>query len=259
MRYLAAVPRPLKRAAAALADRLPSDRHSALLNFSRYAKSFLSTADLSFEERYRSYVGVFAPGEVRGYLATPPSNRFDALGIAFEEAAGDDPLNRMFCVDALTQLPDDLLLLTDKMTMATSLECRVPLLDHELVELAARIPSSVKVAGGELKHLMKKALEGVLPRAILHRSKRGFGAPMGAWLKAELFPLVESLLSREAIEARGLLRHEPVRRLIEDHRANRVDGTDRLLALLNFELWCRIFLDRLAPQDVASQLREAVA
>jgi len=259
MRYLAAVPGPLKRAAAALADRLPSDRHSALLNLSRYAKSFLSTADLSFEERYRAYVGVFTPNEAREYLATATPNRFDALAIAFESATGDDPLGRMFCVDALTQLPDDLLLLTDKMTMATSLECRVPLLDHELVELAARIPAKVKVAGGELKHLMKKTLEGILPREILYRSKRGFGAPMGAWLKAELFPLVESLLSRESIEARGLLRYEPIRKLIDDHRANRIDGTDRLLALLNLEVWCRVFLDRLAPQDVADHLREAVA
>ncbi len=258
MRYLAAAPRLLKRAAAALADRLPSDRHSPLLNFSRYVKSFLSTADLSFEERYRAYVGVFAPAEARELLAVAPSDRFDAIGMAFDVAEGDDALNRMLCVDALTQLPDDLLLLTDKMTMATSLECRVPLLDHELVELAARIPSGVKVARGELKSLMKKALKGVLPEEILNRPKRGFGAPMGAWLKAELLPLVESLLSRAAVEARGFLRYEPIGRLIEDHRANRVDGTDRLLALLNFEVWSRIYLDRVAPVAAADQLREAV-
>jgi asparagine synthase (glutamine-hydrolysing) len=259
MRYLDAVPRRLKRAAAALAERLPSDRHSTLMNLSRYAKSFLGSADLSFEDRYRSYVGVFAPGEAAEFIAAPPAQRIDALGAAFEVADGNDALNRMFCVDALTQLPDDLLLLTDKMTMATSLECRVPLLDHELVELAARIPSRVKVAGGELKHVMKKALEGILPKEILYRSKRGFGAPMGAWLKAELAPLVEQLLSRESIERRGYLRYEPIRRLIDAHSANRVDGTDRLLALLNFEVWCRIFLDSAAPADIAEDLREAVA
>lgn len=259
MRYLTAVPGPLKRAAAALAGRLPSDRHSALLNLSRYAKSFLGTADLPFEERYRAYVGVFSADEVSALLAiAPPAERLDAIGLAFEAATGDDPLNRMFTVDALTQLPDDLLLLTDKMTMATSLECRVPLLDHELVELASQIPGRVKVAGGELKHLMKRALDGVLPKDILHRTKRGFGAPMGAWMKSELLALVESLLSRESVESRGFLRHEPIRRLIENHRTNRVDGTDRLLSLINFELWCRIFLDRLEPQDVAERLREAV-
>ncbi len=259
MKYLGALPGPLKRAAAALANHLPSDRHSALLNLSRYAKSFLSTADLSFEERYRAYVGVFGPREAGELLVAGPPHRFDAIAAAFEEATGDDPVNRMFTVDALTQLPDDLLLLTDKMTMATSLECRVPLLDHELVELAARVPGHVKVAGGELKRLMKRALEGVLPKEILYRSKRGFGAPMGAWLKSELAPLVELLLSRESVEARGLLRYEPIRRLVDAHQANRIDGTDRLLALLNLELWCRIFLDRVASHEVADQLREAVA
>ena len=110
----------------------------------------------------------------------------------------------MFAADALTQLPDDLLLLTDKMTMATSLECRVPLLDHELVELAARIPAGIKVAGGEMKALMKKALADVLPREVLHRPKRGFGAPMGAWLKNELAQLLSGALSRQAIEQRGV-------------------------------------------------------
>jgi len=165
----------------------------------------------------------------------------------------------MFAVDSLTQLPDDLLLLTDKMTMATSLECRVPLLDYELVELAARIPARIKVAGGELKAVLKQALTDVLPREILYRNKRGFGAPMGAWIKGALAPLIASALSRQAIERRGLLNYAPVARLIEDHRANRTDGTDRLLALLNLEVWCRVYLDRRASEDVAEELKEAVA
>jgi asparagine synthase (glutamine-hydrolysing) len=79
----------------------------------------------------------------------------DIIAAAFRGADGDDALNRMLAVDAETQLPDDLLLLTDKMTMATSLECRVPLLDHELVELAASMPEGVKIRGGRLKHVMK--------------------------------------------------------------------------------------------------------
>jgi len=259
MKHFARLPGPLRRAAVALADRLPSDRHSKLLNLSRYAKQFLGTADLPFEERYRAYVGVFGPDEAHDLLATPAGTRIDALGAAFQAATGDDAINRMFAVDALTQLPDDLLLLTDKMTMASSLECRVPLLDHELVELAAGIPGGVKIAGGTLKHLMKKALVGVLPPEVLNRPKRGFGAPMGAWLKAELLDLLESALSRESIEARGFLRYAPVRRLIDDHRTNRIDGTDRLLALLNFEIWCRVYLDGRASQDVSGELKEAVA
>ena len=150
-------------------------------------------------------------------------------------------------------------MLTDKMTMAASLECRVPLLDHELVELAAQIPAAAKVAGGELKSLMKKALADVLPREVLHRPKRGFGAPMGAWLKGSLAEMLDGALSQRALRARGLLHHEPVAQLIAAHRANRVDGTDKLLALLNLEVWCRVVLDRRSSSDVAEELAEAVA
>ena len=259
LRYFQKFPAFARKAAVTLSTRLPSDRHSPLLNLSRYAKSFVASADRPFQERYRSYLGVFDPVAARDLMRQAESERFDALAVAFQSVSQADSLNAMFGVDARTQLPDDLLLLTDKMTMATSLECRVPLLDHELVEIAARIPEKIKVSGGELKHVMKKALDGVLPREVLHRSKRGFGAPMGAWLKAELSELLDAALSRESIESRGLFHFEPVRRLIDDHRANRVDGTDRLLALLNFEVWCRVFLDGQSSAQVSEELREAVA
>jgi asparagine synthase (glutamine-hydrolysing) len=259
MRYVDWLPRPAKRGAAWLADLLPSDRHSKWLNYSRLAKNFVGAAALPFVERYRSYVGVFNEQASAGMLLAQPPQRFDAIATAFEAAGGTDALARMFAVDAHTQLPDDLLMLTDKMTMAASLECRVPLLDHELVELAAQIPAATKVAGGELKSLLKKALADVLPREVLHRPKRGFGAPMGAWMKGALSEMLDGALSKRSLQARGLLRHEPVAQLIEAHRANRVDGTDKLLALLNLEIWCRVVLDQRSSSDVAEELGEAVA
>jgi len=259
MRYIDWLPDGAKRGAAWLADRLPSDRHSKWLNYSRLAKNFVGAAALPFAERYRSYVGVFTPDATARMLTARPSQRHDAIGAAFAQAGGDDPLARMFAVDVHTQLPDDLLMLTDKMTMAASLECRVPLLDHELVELAAQIPAPTKVAGGELKSLMKKALADVLPQQVLHRPKRGFGAPMGAWLKGALAEMLDGALSERALRARGLLRHEPVAELIAAHRANRVDGTDKLLALLNLDVWCRVVLDQRSSADVAEELAEAVA
>lgn len=259
MRYVNWLPQPAKRGAAWLAGMLPSDRHSTLLNYSRLAKNFLGAAASPFADRYRAYVGVFSYDEATSVMARPPKDRLDAIRTGFEASGGEDVLARMFAVDAHTQLPDDILMLTDKMTMAASLECRVPLLDHELVELAAKIPANVKVAGGELKSLMKKALADVLPREVLHRPKRGFGAPMGAWMKGALSGLLESALSRQSIEARGLLNPEPVLRLIEDHRTNRVDGTDKLLTLLNLEVWCRVYLDGRSPEEVADELEEAVA
>ena len=143
---------------------LPSDRHRPLLNFSRLAKGFLENAALPFEERYRAYVEVFPRDEAERLLCGEGGAGADRIAEAFLDAPGEDGLNRMLSVDAQTQLPDDLLLLTDKMSMAASLECRVPLLDHELVELAARMPQAIKIRGGRLKHVMKEAVCGPAAR-----------------------------------------------------------------------------------------------
>jgi asparagine synthase (glutamine-hydrolysing) len=253
------LPESLRKAAFALGERLPSDRHSPWLNAMRLAKGFLSTAGLPLEHRYRSYVEVFGDDEVARLLRVQPQAYGDPLSAAFRGATGIDDLNRMFAVDAATQLPDDLLLLTDKMSMAVSLECRVPLLDHELVELAVRMPEDIKIRGGRLKYAMKAALEELLPRDILERKKRGFGTPMGAWLKGELAPLLRDVLSETSIEARGLFRYPEIARLITAHEGNRIDGTDRLLALMNFEIWARIYLDGRAHSDVADELKVVVA
>ena len=147
----------------------------------------------------------------------------------------------------------------DRAAMANSLEVREPLMDHPLVEWLAKLPLGLKIRDGEGKYLLKKAMEPWLPQEVLYRPKRGFGAPMGAWLKGALSELLGHALSPSSIEARGLLDPEPVARLIADHAANRVDGTDKLLALLNLELWCRVFLDGRSSADVADELEEAVA
>jgi asparagine synthase (glutamine-hydrolysing) len=257
--YFELLPAWMRRTAVAVGERLPSDRHSALLNMSRLARGFLTSAQLSFEERYQAYVEVFGEREISPMLRVSGIGRPDPIRQAFRAAPGEDSLNRMLAVDAQTQLPDDLLLLTDKMTMATSLECRVPLLDHELVELAARIPEAIKVRGGRLKHVLKQSLAQLLPAEILDRKKRGFGTPMGAWLRGSLAPLRDSLLSDAALDKRGLFRHGRVRALIADHEANRIDGTDRILALLNLEVWARIYLDGRSHTDVADELRALVA
>jgi asparagine synthase (glutamine-hydrolysing) len=255
-RRFAALPGWLQQLAVRTGRRLPADRHSPLLNVARYAKAFLAASDLAPEARYSAFLQVHARGEV-GDLLVDGAAGSDAIVAAFEQADGSDALNRMLVVDAETQLPDDLLLLTDRMTMATSLECRVPLLDHELVELAARIPGDLRIKGGELKYLMKQALADLLPRETLERRKRGFGTPMGAWLKHELAPMMRSVLSPSSLGERGLVRSPVVQKLIADHEMNRVDGTDRLLALINLELWCRVYLDGRDADDVASELRES--
>jgi asparagine synthase (glutamine-hydrolysing) len=104
---------------------------------------------------------------------------------------------------------------------------------------------------------MKESLADVLPGDILNRKKRGFGTPMGAWLKGALAPLMRQLLSRESIERRGLLCYPTVEKLMRAHDANRIDGTDRLLALLNLEIWARLYLDARSHEDVVDELKLA--
>ena len=245
----------LRRSAASIARRLPADRHSGLLNTLRLAKGFLSSAEMNGDDRYRSYLQVLDRETVSALLMQPDAIQKDPLDAAFAGAGTQDALNRMFAVDAETQLPDDLLMLTDKMSMAVSLECRVPLLDHQLVELTASMPAAIKVRGGRLKHVLKESLSDLLPSDILDRKKRGFGTPMGAWLKKELAPLLRRLLAPEVVRRRGLFRQPVIDRLVADHEANRIDGTDALLALMNLEIWSLIFLDHREPSDVATELK----
>ncbi len=238
---------------------LPSDRHSAVMNLSRYLRTYVLSHGQPFEERYRSYVQVFDRMTAAALLCHPPSQPPDALAAAFKSTTDIDPLSRMSHADLVTQLPDDLLMLTDKMTMATSLECRVPFLDNTIIDLSLRMPSCFKIHEHELKYILKKAVCHLLPSEILHARKRGFGAPLGAWLKADLAPLMGQVLSREAVERRGLLRWEIVEQTIALHKANREDYTDHLLALTNLELWSRMYLDGRSAADVAEELSSGVA
>jgi asparagine synthase (glutamine-hydrolysing) len=142
------------------------------------------------------------------------------------------------------------------MTMAKSIECRVPFLDHRLFETAARIPARLKLMRGELKYVLKRSLEGILPESILTRGKRGFGAPLGAWFKTELLPLRDTVLSKSAIEHRGLLNWPTVREILAAHDASREDYTDLILVMINLEIWSRMFLDGFSASDVGEELVE---
>lgn len=244
---------------APLVQAMPSDRHGRLSGVARYARTFVASNDLPFEERYRSYVQVFGAESLERLLKRASTGHVDSLDEAFAVATSGDRLNRLMRVDLATQLPNDLLMLTDKMTMASSLECRVPLLNHELVELAARVPAALRIEGRNLKGLMKRALDGVLPREILERRKRGFGAPLGAWLKRDLQPMMSRLLSRQAVEARGLLSWPVIEETMALHLASREDHTDHLLALLSLEIWAQIYLDGRAADDLAGELSAEVA
>jgi asparagine synthase (glutamine-hydrolysing) len=163
-----------------------------------------------------------------------------------------DVVDRMLDVDVQTYLPDDLLTKMDIATMASSLEARSPLLDHELMELAASLPAELKVRGREKKVVLRDALRGWIPDAILDAPKRGFRLPLGDWLRGELRGFARDvLLDRRAVE-RGCFRQAYVRELLDRHAAGVEDHSQGIWTLLMFELWHQELVDTAPGPSSAS-------
>jgi asparagine synthase (glutamine-hydrolysing) len=155
-------------------------------------------------------------------------------------------VDSMLDTDVNHYLPDDLLVKMDVATMAYSLEARSPFLDHRLMEFMARVPASMKLRGGQSKHLLKSALRGILPDAILHRPKMGFGVPLADWLRGSLKEmLVDTVLSDRAL-ARGYFKPAAVREMVKVHLAGSNQHQYPLWDLLLLERWHRMFIDRAA-------------
>lgn len=155
----------------------------------------------------------------------------------------DSLLSRLLYLDIKTYLVE-LLMKQDQMSMAASIESRVPFLDHKLVEFAARIPARHKVRYLSGKYLLRRAMAGRLPDEILNRNKMGFPTPTKMWLRHQLFDRVAALLSDGRVAGRGIVNAGYLRDLLDAHRKGRVDATDALWRLVNFELWNRVFIDR---------------
>jgi asparagine synthase (glutamine-hydrolysing) len=156
-----------------------------------------------------------------------------------------DPLNRMLYVDTKLWLPDDLLARGDKTSMAASLEARVPLLDHKLVEFAASLPPQLKVKGLTRKYLLKKVGQAWLPPEIISRKKKGFPMPMSLWFRKEARSFLRDALSPSALQRRGLFNPAYVEKLLREHETGFADHGSILWGLLSVELWQRVFLDSL--------------
>ncbi|MBV9925442.1 MAG: asparagine synthase (glutamine-hydrolyzing) [Acidobacteria bacterium] len=241
-----AIRRPAMRA---VAGALPGGRPGRLTAPLRNAKKFAKSAALDFESRYMGF-GTYFTDEAKRRLYTDEVRaglgERDAYYLHrryFERCRRAAPLNRLLYVDMKTFLPCLNLDYTDRTSMAATLEVRVPLLNHELVELAARMPPRLKLRGLRRKYLLKKAAEELLPRDVVWRKKAGFGAPIRAWLRGPLRPLVDELLSEEVVRARGLFRPEEVRRVVAENLSGREDFGLHVLQLLTLEMWQREFLD----------------
>jgi len=150
----------------------------------------------------------------------------------------------------------ELLMKQDQMSMATSVESRVPFLDHKLVEFTCSLPERLKLRGGTTKYILRESMKGVLPEAILSRSKMGFPVPIAAWFRGAYRSVIDEYVLSERAMSRGLFNSDFVRDLVNRHQSGAENHDERLWALVNFEIWQRQFFDGEAPHDVSPLLAE---
>lgn len=215
----------------------------------RVARAF-AHADQSDTGRLLGYFSWGDPELARGLFApehrpslTRASLHAPMLEFLTELPPGLAPLERMLAIEQRFFLGDHNLPYADKMSMAASVEVRVPFLDPELVALANRLPASLKQRGRHGKWILKRAMEPYLPREVIYREKTGFGAPIRRWMRGELRELVGDVLSPARLRERGLFDPAAVQTLIEQNQRGEVDAAHLILSLCCVELWCRQFID----------------
>jgi asparagine synthase (glutamine-hydrolysing) len=227
---------PLASLARPLVELLPSSSRRA--SFDYKAKRFARAAHLPPLERHQGWKEIFS-AEARAEL-TGRAHGWDPVSLSrerFGETEGHELLSRLQDVDFGLYLADDLLVKTDRASMAWSLEARVPFLDTVVTNFAFSLPTRHKVRGFEKKRLLRKAVEPLLPAEVVHGRKRGFSIPAAAWLRGELEPFARETLSAETIRRQGVLRPEMVSRVLDDHVAGREDLSRQVWSLLAFTLW----------------------
>ena len=215
----------------------------------RQIKRFLAALGQTPERRYANWVSIFddarRPGLFsRDFLHT--LNGYDSASFlmnAYDRCAEPDIVQRTTCVDLETYLPCDILTKVDIASMAFSLECRSPFMDHHVVELASRIPRGLKLQGRRGKRILIETFADLLPASIQTRRKMGFGVPLDHWFRNSLRSLVaDTLLERRCLD-RGYFDPAAIRRLVDEHTSSQWDHSARLWLLLVFELWQQRFVD----------------
>jgi len=218
-----------------LAEALPS--RTDRVGFDYKAKRFARAAALPPLERHHAWKEIFSP-HLRAELAGASDwDPVDLYRERYAETAGADPLARMQDVDLGIYLVDDLLVKTDRSSMAHSLEARVPFLDQKVAEFAFSLPRRMKVRGFAKKRLLRKALEPLLPREIVHGRKQGFSIPIAAWLRGPLEPFAREVLAPAALERQGLLEPAAVTPILDRHCAGREDLSRQIWGLMALTLW----------------------
>jgi asparagine synthase (glutamine-hydrolysing) len=231
-----------------------------------WGRNYLHNVALEPLQRYLDSVSYFTSLNKRSLYSTDFSSQLNGRNLAaslFEELGArvksGDPLDSLLYLDSKTYLPGDILTKVDRMSMAASLEARVPLLDHKLIEFVTRIPSEFKMKGAETKHIFKRAVRGLVPDEILDRPKQGFGLPIQKWINQELRSYIRDVLLDKRTRERGYFDQNYVQVLLDEHERERRDHTSSLWALFMLELWHRTFLDARSSQRSADATILSVA
>jgi len=221
------------------------------LPYSMPARKLAYSVALPWQERYIESISLQAFERDMGLLSPEfreQANGADPLNIMrgyLDRAPARDPLSRVLYLDTKTYLPGDILTKVDRMSMLTSLEARVPLLDHEFVEWVTALPPKWKMRRTEQKYIFRKLAERVgVPTEVLHRPKQGFALPLVHWLKNELKDLLLNVLYEPRTTQRGYFNQAAVRKLVDEHLQGRRIHSGRIWRLLMFELWHRNYLEQ---------------
>ncbi|HDJ23659.1 MAG TPA: asparagine synthase (glutamine-hydrolyzing) [Candidatus Aminicenantes bacterium] len=216
------------------------------LSFEFKAKKFISGIDYPPEVANYIWWGAYHP-EIRKNLfspaLTPEENPYSPIYYHLSHCPAKDELTCITYLDLKLYLQDDLLVKVDRMSMANSLEIRVPFLDHEVVEFAHQIPSPLKLKGLTTKYILKKAMEPYLPREILSRRKIGFDIPLGVWIKNELKDFVQEILSPEALQKHGFFNQKFITQILNEHFEGKHNHRQLLWPLIIFQFWYNFYLD----------------
>jgi asparagine synthase (glutamine-hydrolysing) len=210
------------------------------VSFDYKAKRFTRGAALPPLERHHAWKEIFSADARAELSQLGRRDGFDPLDVyrrRFAETEGAEPLARLQDVDLGIYLVDDLLVKTDRASMAHSLEVRVPFLDTVVTDLALALPARLKVRGLWKKRLLRRAVAPLLPRSIVHGRKRGFSIPAAAWLRGELEPFAREVLGAESLRRQGIFKPEAVTAVLDAHVSRREDLSRQLWGLISFTLW----------------------
>jgi len=208
------------------------------ISFDFKAKQFVKGASRDKAARHMTWMGSFASVEQQKLLCAPiPDDVFSEAHRYLKQAQHASPGNQLLYLYKKMYLADDILTKVDRASMAASLECRAPFLDHDVVNFVARLPYHFKLHGSTLKYLLKKTYEKELPTGIAARAKKGFGIPVAKWLKGPLKELALHEFSSSKLRSQGIFQVTEVQRLLNEHLSGKADHRKKLWTLLIFQLW----------------------